>query len=399
MRYSIGRNGKGGGLKMRVCDVVMNSIWYDPRVRRQLIEYRNQGIDVIGIGLKCPRYDKNKISDIPAPVRIVSIPEHCLGKQGLFGKLLRRYRQFTVVRDAIIEMEPDVIHANDLDALIPSYFAKKKLKCRLVYDAHEIFAENFANRKGIKVYLTRLLTTVEKKLVRKVDHMICVSHAAAEYFEKAYGIRRPTVVTNCALKSDCISGGIFEKRDVFEVLNHGQFYEGRGYDIMVKACDYLADYPGIRLAIRGYGKMESKLREMVEESNCSQQFVFYPGVLVEELIPMAAKSHVGVAITEPTCLNFKLSVSNKLFEYAAAGLPVIMSDVPEHRYLNEKYNFGLILRDNSPEAFAETVKKLYTDQMLYRQLAENAKKMSAEMTWENEFAKLLTEERKMIADR
>ena len=29
---------------MKVCDVVLNSIWYDPRVRKQIIEYRKQGV-------------------------------------------------------------------------------------------------------------------------------------------------------------------------------------------------------------------------------------------------------------------------------------------------------------------------------------------------------------------
>ena len=98
---------------------------------------------------------------------------------------------------------------------------------------------------------------------------------------------------------------------------------------------------------------------------------------------------VGVAITESICLNFKLSVSNKLFEYASAGLPVIMSDIPEHRYLNDKYQFGIIIHENTPEAFAEAVIKLYTDKEFYNKCAENAKKLSDEINWENEFSKLI----------
>ena len=117
---------------------------------------------------------------------------------------------------------------------------------------------------------------------------------------------------------------------------------------------------------------------------------------VEELIPLAAGSMVGVAITEPVCLNFKLSVSNKLFEYAAAGLPVIMSDIPEHRYLNEKFQFGLILPDNSPQSLADAVLRLYQNSELYQQLAENSKRMSQELNWENEFARLIRAEREIL---
>lgn len=108
---------------------------------------------------------------------------------------------------------------------------------------------------------------------------------------------------------------------------------------------------------------------------------------------MASKAHVGVAITEAICLNFELSVSNKLFEYAAAGLPVIMSDIPEHRYLNEKYGFGIVIPDNTPEEFAKAVIKLYADEEFYRACAEGSQRLTQEVNWESEFARLIELER------
>ena len=162
---------------------------------------------------------------------------------------------------------------------------------------------------------------------------------------------------------------------------------------MAYSCDLFKDYPDIKLSIRGLGAYEKNIREIVEKSENKENFIIYPPVTVQELIPMASKSHVGVAITEPVCLNFKLSVSNKLFEYAAAGLPVIMSDIPEHRFLNEKYDFGIIIPENTPKAFADAVIRLYEDKEFYNRLSENAKKLSQEVNWENEFEKLLEFER------
>ena len=223
--------------------------------------------------------------------------------------------------------------------------------------------------------------------------MLCVSNAAAEYFSKTYKIKKPMVVTNCALKSETVDFSKVSKNLGFEVLNHGTFYAGRGYDVMVKACEHIKDLPEIKLAIRCFGQMENELRELSKKYDKRNQFIFYPPVTVQELIPEAAKSHVGVAITEAICLNFKLSVSNKLFEYASAGLPVIMSDIPEHRYLNEKYKFGIVIKDNTPECFAEAVKKLYLDKEFYNTCANNAKRMSQEINWENEFNKLIQAEK------
>lgn len=379
---------------MKVCDVVLNSIWYDPRVRKQLTEYKAQGVDVFAVGIKCNRYDESKLSVIPCAFHIVQIDPAYDGKQsGIFRKLRREKLRRQGVVKAIVDQKPDVIHTNDLNALIPAYIAAQKLKCKLIYDSHEINVENYTTNG--RPHLSFIMEAVERYIVRRVDLMVCVSHAAAEFFADKYKIPKPMVVTNCSLRKEAVFGPV-RKHDGFEILNHGQFYEGRGYDIMAQACPLLNDYPEIHPVVRGFGRMEQQLHEMVDGLENRDQFLFYPPVMVQELIPEAAKSHVGVAITAPICLNFKLSVSNKLFEYASAGLPVIMSDIPEHRYLNEKYQFGVIISENTPRALAEAAIKLYEDSDLYDQLAANAIIMTEEVNWETEFGKLIEAEKKML---
>ena len=306
---------------MKVCDVVKNSIWFDPRVRKQILSYKDTlDCEVVAIGMRDLRYDEAKVGNIPCEVKLAAVDEKYFSRKRTFFKKIKR--ELTVNRELaklIVESNPDVIHANDLNALVPAYKAAKKLKCKLIYDSHEVFLEN------VGISNSKLTKTIwafwEKKLTKKINKMVCVSNAAAEYFEKKYNIEKPLVVTNCCIKAEqCVSA---EKNDGFEVLNHGQFYEGRGYDIMVESIPLLKEYPEIKLAVRGFGKLEESLKNRAKELG-DENFRFYPKVLVEELIPMASKSKVGVAITEGFCLNFQLSVSNKLFEYAAAGLPVIM---------------------------------------------------------------------------
>ena len=145
------------------------------------------------------------------------------------------------------------------------------------------------------------------------------------------------------------------------------------------------------------GNMENELHQLAKELNVEDTFIFYPPVNVKDLLPMASRSHVGVAITEPICLNFKLSVSNKIFEYAAAGLPVIMSNIPEHIYLNEKYKFGIVLKDNTPESLKDAVLSLYNDRELYNTCRNNALILSQELYWESEFSELIKAELKLFS--
>jgi len=376
---------------MRVCVVVNNSVWYDPRVKKQIEEYHAAGIDVCVVGLRDKRYDSSEINRIPGKITIVDIDQKLYSGKRSYLKIIKR--EFLIVKrikNAIIAFHPDVIHANDLNALIPSYYASKKLSCGLIYDSHEIWLDNFAPSFAERF----IYGYYEKKIVKKVDKFICVSHATADYFADKYHIEKPTVITNCVRRVPA-SVRTAQKSEYFEVLNHGLFYEGRGYDLMVKAAKQL-DESNIHYVLRGFGVMEKSLRQEVAKSGVNN-VVFEPPVKVEELIPKAAHSHVGIAITEPICLSFKLTVSNKLFEYAAAGLPVIMSDVPEHRMLNEKYKFGIVLKENTAECLNEAVKELYNNKILYVEMSQNATAMSDEINWEKEFGRLIDFELKRFS--
>lgn len=376
---------------MRICDVVKNSVWYDPRVRKQLLEYAaHPQADVVCVGLKDVRFRQKDVDALPCPVILADAIQP--KKRSIFGKIHRELSTNRAIYKAIVNAAPDVIHANDLNALIPAYKARKKLGCRLIYDTHEIFTENpwIARNPLVKA----VWSFFERKIIRKVDLVVCVSHAAGRYLQKKYDIPAPMVVTNCIRAAEqCFDSPKAEQK---ELLNHGQFYEGRGYETMIQAAPLLADLPDLQVVIRGLGPKEDELKALAEET-AAPNFRFDPPVKVNELVPAAARAWAGVAITEAISLNFKLSVSNKLFEYAAAGLPIIMSDIPEHRYLNDIYNFGIILENDSPEALAKAAQQLYEDPDLYVKCAAGSVRMSKEINWEADFAKLIAAEVKLCS--
>ena len=380
---------------MKVCNVVLDSVWYDPRVRKQIKEYVSNNIELNVVGIEDGRLNIEEVSHLPCPIQIVKNRSAKTIRLDVLNKLLQKISRFYFlnidVTNAILKTRPDIIHANDLDALLPSYIASKRSGAKLIYDTHEIFLENvgiISNR-----YLKLFWSIFEKWVIKKVDLVVCVSHAAAEYMTQKYNIKRCMVVSNCCSKDDICS--VHQtKHNGFEVLNHGQFYEGRGYDLMLKAAQ-LSSNMEIVYCLRGFGRMEKALKEYAN-NNSLENVRFYPPVKVNELINSASKSHIGLAITIPYCLNFELSVSNKIFEYAAAGLPVIMLDIPEHKLLNAKYNIGIILKDNTPDCLHNAVMKLYTDTAFYGECSKNAISMSKELNWETEFSKLVRFERSLL---
>ena len=381
-------------MKMKICDCVKDPVWYDPRVRKQIDAYLKAGHTVEAVGVNAPRYDAAEVEKIPCKVLLAEIDEKLYKHPNVFQKIYREIKTNVDMYRLILSTKPDVIHANDLNALIPAYYAARKLKCGVIYDTHEIFLENpWVARNKISKFVWSFF---EKRLINRVDLVVSVSHAAAEYLQQKYSLKNIMVVTNCVGKD-----AIVEKTETarpLQVLNQGQFYEGRGYDILVDAAPLIADLKDVQIVLRGFGRLENELRKKVEE-NRIQNLVFVPPVKVYELIPAASTAWVGLAITEAISLNFKLSVSNKLFEYAAAGLPVIMSDIPEHRFLNDRYHFGIILPSDKPQDVADAIRRLHDDPELYRTCRENAKVLSEAVNWETEFARLIAYEQSQHSAR
>ena len=369
---------------MKISIVVSNTLKKDPRVIKHIKVALAAGHEVQFVGFLDENLDIDFLNGVGCRYDIVDLGSDYVGHlHSVYKKIRRRIVRKKMAIRYICDFQPDVIHANDFDMLDLGYRAAKKCNAGIVYDSHEIFAENIgiAEHKWAK----KLIIRSERRLVHKIDRMISVSNAAADYFVKKYSIPRPTVITNCPMRNPL---PLKEKtKGVFEVVYQGLMVRGRGYEEFANAAKYLPD--GICLKFRGYGSLEAQLRATVNEENLSEKVLFDQPVEVAELVQAASASHVGVVLTRPVNLNFLLSVSNKVFEYAAAGLPVIMSDVPEHRYLNEKYHFGMILDEVTPQKIAEAITYLYQNESAYQTMAENAKRMSEEMNWEAESKKLL----------
>ena len=113
--------------KIKVCDVVRNSVWYDPRVNKQIKEYVARDFEVHIVGEEDNRTNHEEINKLDGYPHIVNIPEKYYRRQNKLNTLWREvYIYIRLVRE-IIACRPEIIHANDLNALLPAFIAAKKI--------------------------------------------------------------------------------------------------------------------------------------------------------------------------------------------------------------------------------------------------------------------------------
>ena len=75
----------------------------------------------------------------------------------------------------------------------------------------------------------------------------------------------------------------------------------------------------------------------------------------------AASADVGVSPILPSCLNYRYSLPNKLFQYMAAGIPVVASDFRQVRAVVEGSGAGVVVDTTSPNAIAKGIRHVLAD--------------------------------------
>ena len=85
------------------------------------------------------------------------------------------------------------------------------------------------------------------------------------------------------------------------------------------------------LVVMGSGEDEyvEHLRALAGGAGAADRMIIRPPVRPSEVVAASAGADVGVVLNRNVSLNNFLSLPNKIYEYIAAGLPVVTSNSPE----------------------------------------------------------------------
>jgi len=71
-----------------------------------------------------------------------------------------------------------------------------------------------------------------------------------------------------------------------------------------------------------------------------------------------AGAAAGLCLIQPICRSYELCLPNKLFEYAAAGVPVLASDMPVIAAVVRGNGLGEVVAGDGPRAIAASLRRL-----------------------------------------
>jgi glycosyltransferase involved in cell wall biosynthesis len=98
---------------------------------------------------------------------------------------------------------------------------------------------------------------------------------------------------------------------------------------------------------------------------------------------------IGLCLEKDTNLNYRYSLPNKLFDYIAAGVPVIASNLPETGKLLSEYDCGIIIESVIPEKISKAISELRKNPDRLSELRRNAALASQKLNWPIESKKVI----------
>jgi glycosyltransferase involved in cell wall biosynthesis len=272
-----------------------------------------------------------------------------------------------------------VVNVHSLDLLPLGVLLKLTLHMRLVYDAHELETE--ANGlTGIRQTLARF---VEWALLRFADLTIVVSDGIREWYRNRYGALAIVTVLNTPELSRIGRTNLLRARlgipdDKIIVLYQGSLSPGRGIEFLLRVFAECGA-PNLVLVFLGYGVLEAQVREAADRND---KVYLHPAVRPDELLGYTASADIGVSLIENTCLSYYWCLPNKLFEYVLAGLPVVVSDLPEMAKVVRQGRIGAVLASHDPSQLLSAINQITA--MDQKELRENVARCARTYAWEEQ---------------
>jgi glycosyltransferase involved in cell wall biosynthesis len=250
----------------------------------------------------------------------------------------------------------DVVVAHDLPILPTAAAAAAHHGAKLVYDSHELYCE-----QGFEPRLQHMWSGIERRTIGACDAVITVNPSIARELESRYGLPRVDVVHN-AERADGpapAKGSLFHQAFGLDataiiVLFQGGILAGRNLEALVDAMACVTA-PAVHLVFLGDGALTRKLSHRAAAAGVAGRVHFHPAVPQGELLRYTASADLGIVPYQATCLNNLYCTPNKLFEYIAAAVPMIATDLPELRRLIAGNHIGLMMDSGSPQAIAQAI--------------------------------------------
>lgn len=375
--------------------MVHNGVRHDARVLKEAATLKAAGHDVRLFGLTADQ-DEEFVLPNNIPVRLahrdLSGIKDRIRAEGLEQKAENsvwtsfREQGDIVFRQVHNSFVPDVVHIHDHLALTAAAQYKNAFDCPIVWDAHEIY-EDLAGLEDVR---RRVNPRIIQDNVRYIDGFITLNESIAGFYAANYPTLPQAVLLPNAVERTAQTqydgrlhnaAGLVPDQRI--LLFQGGLSPHRGIPALLEASRLLNEKWS--LVFMGWGKLEKDIQEMMSDDGREAgraRVALVPSAPHDDLLSWTAGASLGAIPYEDTGLNHRFCSPNKLWEYPAAGVPILATDMPEMSRTIADWGIGLTVgRELQPEKIAETVNQLGDREL--EQLRARCAEFAAADAWQS----------------
>ena len=265
----------------------------------------------------------------------------------------------------------------------------------VVYEVHEIFSTRPRDNRSLDPDRIRGVAdrtrALEAGVFREADLLLPLTRACAEILEEAYGVPydRMAVVADATTAPT----GPLPLRDsgVRTVVYAGQLYRWKGVDTLLRA---MAELPEAQLVVLGGRGREddpdlAACHEEARDLGIADRVDFRGFVPHAEVRATIAGAGVAVLPLPDNLMARYFTSPLKLFDYMAAGVPIVASDLPTVREVLADGDNALLVPAEDPAALASAIRRLLVNPGLADRLRRTAYEQVDAFTWDARAARII----------
>lgn len=351
--------------------LVVSDLRIDPRVEREARSLAQAGY---AVHIVCPDFtigaaDQLRIDWGPQVfIRLIDWKalQFVMCRPGFLAREL-----FDGALEIAREVRPFAIHAHDLNACLAGLAVAKSIGAHFVADFHEWTSENvhWSNQTGRNEPYPEdwkaELQALEAQVMREASCVITVCDSIADALAKELGNgRKVEVIRNIPVLSAQPTKdypplkqqlGLAENQ--FLLLWQGGTGPTRLIEPIIAALEFA---PACVFAIRGpsldmFGK---DYRAVAEKAGAGDRLILLDPVPSRDVVAAACGADAGVWTLPRLCRNFTYALPNKIFEYTASNLALLVAEYPEARRMVETHAIGLTFDPYDPRSIASAINRL-----------------------------------------
>lgn len=301
---------------------------------------------------------------------------------GISGSRIGRMRKvpgriYRIIKDS----DFSVVHFHDPEFLPYGRKLKRRGK-QVIYDAHEDVPRQLLTKDYIPGFLRRLIAWIFEKyenfIVKRLTYVVTATPHIRDRF---YKINKNCMDIRNFPLGDIKSGNWENKRK--EVIYIGGIFEVRGIRELVDSLSHC----DARLSLAGIFSPES-LKNEIETMNGWKYVDFHGYVGKEKIYELLSFAMAGIVTLYPI-KSYMESLPVKMFEYMAAGIPVIASDFKLWKEIIMENECGICVDPKDIHQIADAIKYITDNKDIAKRMGENGRKaVERYYNWKAEEEKL-----------